>query len=154
MSPRRMEQIRSPTLLKNGTELITEFICDIINLSIKLSTFPDKYKITKLIPLFKKGLKTDPRNYRTISLFHLLSKLIEKAKPTQTQEYLDKDCLLYKFQLGFGIIFSTDFCLVQLIDYIIHGMDKGLHTGMILIDYKRNLVFQITMFFLKNVYRF
>ena len=32
---------------------------------------------------------------------------------------------------------STDSCLVQLSDYIINGMDKGLHTGMILIDLQK-----------------
>ena len=90
-----------------------------------------------MIPFFKKGSKTDPKNYRPISLFPLLSKLIEKAIHIQTQEYLDKYDLLYKFQLGFGKKFSTDSCLVQLSDFIINGMDKGLDTGMILIDLQK-----------------
>ena len=30
--------------------------------------------------------------------------------------------------------FSTDFCLAQLTDFTITGIDKGLHTNMILID--------------------
>ena len=72
-----MDEI-SPKLLKDGAEVLTKPIFDIINLSIKLCTFPDKCKIAKLIPLFKKGLKTDPKNYRPISLLPLLSKLIEK----------------------------------------------------------------------------
>ena len=54
--------------LKDGAEILAKPISDIINLSIKLSTFPDKYKIAKLIPLFKKGSMTDPKNYRPISL--------------------------------------------------------------------------------------
>ena len=87
--------------------------------------------------MFKKGSKTDPKNYRPISLFPLLSKLIEKAIYIQTQEYLDKHGLLYKFQSGFRKKFSTDSCLVQLSDFIINGMDKGLHTGMILIDLQK-----------------
>ena len=131
-----MDEI-SPTFLKDGAEVLTKPICDIINLSIKLSTFPDKFKIAKLIPLFKKGSNTDPKNYRPISLLPLLSKLIEKAIHTQTQKYLDKHSLLYKFQSGFPNFFLTDSCLVQLSDYIINGMDKGLHTGMILIDLQK-----------------
>ena len=77
-----MDEI-SPTFLKDGAEVLTNPICDIINLSIKLSIFPDKFKIAKLIPLFKKGSNTDPKNYRPISLLPLLSKLIEKAIHTQ-----------------------------------------------------------------------
>ena len=123
--------------LRDRAEILAKPISDIINLSIKLSTFPDKCKIAKLKPLFKKGSKTDPKNYRPISLLPLLSKLIEKAIHIQTQEYLDKYGLLYKFQSGFRKKFSTDSCLVQLSDFIINGMDKGLHTGMILIDLKK-----------------
>ena len=127
----------SPRFLKDGAEVLAKPICDIINLSIKLSTFPDKCKIAKLTPLFKKGSKTDPKNYRPISLLLLISKLIEKAIHIQPQEYLDKNGLICKFQSGFRKKFSTDSCLVQLTDYIIKGMDKGQHTGMLLIDLQK-----------------
>ena len=118
-----MDEI-SPRFLEDGAEVLAKPICDIINLSIKLSTFPDKCKIAKLTPLFKKGSKTDPKNYRPISLLLLISKLIEKAIHIQTQEYLDKNGLIYKFQSGFRKNFSTDSCLVQLTDYKIKGMNK------------------------------
>ena len=131
-----MDEI-SPRFLKDGTEVLAKPICDIIILSIKLSTFPDKCKIAKLTPLFKKGSKTDPKNYRPISLLLLISKLIEKAIHIQTQEYLDKNGLIYKFQSGSRKIFSTDSCLVQLTDCIIKGMDKGQHMGKILIDLQK-----------------
>ena len=95
-----MDEIPSK-FLKDSAEVLTKPICDIINLSIKLCTFQGKCKIARLIRLFEKGLKTDPKNYRPISLLSLLSKLIEKATCTQTQEYLDKHSLLYKFQSDF-----------------------------------------------------
>ena len=118
-----MDEISSK-FLKDGAEVFTKPICDIINLSVKLSTFPDKCKIAKLIPLFKKRVNTDPKNYIPISLLHLWSKLIEKAIHIQTQEYLDKNSLLYKFQSGFSKNFSTDSCLVQLSGYIIKVWTK------------------------------
>ena len=88
-------------------------------------------------PLFKKGSKTDSKNYRPISLLPLISKLIEKAIHIQTQEYLDKNGLIYKFQSGFRKKFWTDSCFVQLTDYIIKGKDKGQHTGIISIDLQK-----------------
>ena len=39
-----MDEI-SPKFLKDGAEVLTKPICDIINLSIKLPTFPDKCKL-------------------------------------------------------------------------------------------------------------
>ena len=131
-----MDEI-SPRFLRDGAEVLAKPICDIINLSIKLSTFTDKYKIAKLTPLFKKGSKTDPKNYRPFSLLPLISTLIEQTIHIQTQEYLEITGLIYKFWSSFMKIFSTDSCLVHLTDYIIKDMDKGQHTGMILTDLQK-----------------
>ena len=49
----RMDEI-SPKFLKDIIEVLTRPICDIKNLSTKLSTFPDKCKLAKLLPLFEK----------------------------------------------------------------------------------------------------
>ena len=125
-----MDEI-SPRFLKDSAEVLANHISDIINLSIKLSTFPQRCKIAKMTPLFEKGSKTNLKNYRAISLLPLISKLIEKAINIQKQEYIDKNGLVYKFHSGFRKIFLTDSCLVQLTDYIIKGMDKGNHTGII-----------------------
>ena len=35
---------------------------NVINLSIKLSTFPEECKTAKLKPIFNKGARTDPKN--------------------------------------------------------------------------------------------
>ena len=107
---------------------------NIINLSIKLSTFPEECKIAKLKPIFKKGARTDPKNYRPISLLPLVSKIIEKSIHFQIEDYLNKKKLIYMYQSGFRTNHSTDLCLAQLIDFVATGMDKQMHTGMILVD--------------------
>ena len=55
--------------IKDGADLLAAPLTQLINLSISTSTFPDAFKIAKLIALFKKGCKTDPKNYRPICLF-------------------------------------------------------------------------------------
>ena len=52
---------------------------NIINLWIKLSIFPEECKIAHSKALLKKGAKTDPKNYRPISILPLISKMIEQA---------------------------------------------------------------------------
>ena len=103
----------------------SRYICsaDIINLSIKLSTFPEECKIAKLKPIFKKGARTDPKNYRPISLLPLVSKIIEKSIHFQIEDYLNKKKLIYMHQSGFRTNHSTDLCLAQLIDFVATGMD-------------------------------
>ena len=63
----------SARLLKDGAEVLAKPVSDIINFSLKLSTFPDKCKIAKLTPLFKKRSKSDRKNYKPISLLPVIS---------------------------------------------------------------------------------
>ena len=48
------------------------------NLSIKLASFPDKCKVAKIKPFYKKCFKTDLKNFRPISLLPLISNIIER----------------------------------------------------------------------------
>ena len=122
----------SGRFLKDGSKVLATPIAQICNLSIKLSTVPDECKIAKLKPLYKKGKKTDPKNYRPISLLPVISKILEKVIHDQTMEFLTKKNILYKFQSGFRKFHSTDSCLSYLQDKVAKGFDSGLLTGMIL----------------------
>ena len=127
----------SSRFLKDGAKIIALPIAQICNLSISSATFPDYCKIAKLKPLYKKGCKTDPQNYRPISILPALSKIIERVIHDQTQVFLEQNNILYKFQSGFRNNHSTDTCLSFLSDKILTGFDSGLHTGMILIDLQK-----------------
>ena len=58
----------SSKFLKDGAEVLALLLCNLVNLSIKQSSFPGQCKIAILKPLFKKSSKSDPKNYRPISL--------------------------------------------------------------------------------------
>ena len=64
----------------------------------------------------------------------LVSKVIQKAIYSLLQDYLQENGLIYKYQAGFRGIWSTDLCVVQLTHFVLTGMVKGIHTGMIFID--------------------
>ena len=122
----------SSKFLRDGTEVLPLPLCNFVNLSRKQSLFLDHCKIAKQKPLVKEGSKSDPKNYRPISLLPVVSKIIQKTIQIQTQDYLDNNSLLYKYRPGFWVNFSTDSCHVQLTDFILRGMDKGFDTGMVL----------------------
>ena len=46
---------------KDGAEVIAVPLCNLVNLSIKQSVFPDQCKIAKLKPLLKQGSKSNPK---------------------------------------------------------------------------------------------
>ena len=72
-----------------------------LNLSIKFFHFPKDCKVAKLKPFYKKGTKTDPKNFRPISHFPIVSKIIEKVIHDQTMNYLTENSILYRHQSGF-----------------------------------------------------
>ena len=123
--------------MKYGAEVLTLPLSNFVNLSIQQSLFPDQCKIAKLKPLYKKVSDSGPKNYRPISLFPDVSKIIKKNILNHTQEYLNKNNLLHKYQLGFCANFSMHSCLVKLTDLILRGMYKGFHTGKILVDLQK-----------------
>ena len=136
----------SPRKATGLDDLPARFICDgaegiaypisyIINLSLKTGVVPDKMKTA--IPLYKKNSKLEPGNYRPVSILSTLSKISERAVHIQLEIYLKENNLFYKFQSGFRTSFSTDTCLTYLKDYIWHGMDNGLYTGMVMIDLQK-----------------
>ena len=108
--------------------------CD---LSVKLGSFSDSFKIAKLKPFFRKGSKTNPSNYRPISLLPLIFKIIEKLIHEQTSSFLSNNEILYNNQSGFRKNHLTDSCLTFLHDKILKGSDKGLMTGIIMIDLQK-----------------
>ena len=104
---------------------------------MSLSTFLQHCKIAKLKPQYKKGSRTEPKNFRPISLLPLLSKLIEKTIRDQVQNYYNENNIFFSFQSGFREKHSTDTCLTYLHDKILKGFDEGLLTGMIAIDLQK-----------------
>ena len=123
--------------LKDGADILPKSVSALCNLSISQGVFPSACKVVKLKPIFKKGKKTDPSNYRPISLLPVISKIIEKVVHDQTNAFLSDENILYNYQSGFRANHSTNLCLSFLTDKVLKGFDKGLLTGMILVDLQK-----------------
>ena len=124
-------------ILKDGANVLAIPITQICHLSIKLSHFPRDCKLAKLKLLYKNGPKTDPKNFRPISLLPIVSRIFEKVIHDQTMEYLMDNNILYKYQSGFCKNHSTDTSLSNLTHKIFTGFDSGLLTAMILVDLQK-----------------
>ena len=127
----------SPRLLRDGAAVLADPITHIINLSLSSEIVPTGFKHARVRPLYKKGSRQDPGNYRPVSILPVLSKLLERAVNDQLCSFLSKKKLLYDFQSGFRKGFSTDTCLLNLTDYIKSQSSKGNFTGMVLIDLQK-----------------
>ena len=112
-------------LLKTVKLELIESITIIINQCLRTGIFPDKLKIAKVIPLFKKGDDTKFNNYRPISILPTISKIFERVIFNQIYEHFQTNNLFYKNQFGFRPMHSADLAALSLIDMIISQMDVG-----------------------------
>lgn len=109
----------------------------IFNLSYGRSKVPEKFKMAKVIPLFKKGEITDPGNYRPISLLSIFSKILEKLMYKRITKYTDKFKILSTAQYGFRKSHSTTLSLIETFDKIYEYLDKGEKVMGIFLDFQK-----------------
>ena len=118
----------SRKLLKDGANILAKPIAKICKISIYSGLFPSDCKVAKLKTLYKKGSKTNPGNFRLISLLPLISKVIERIVYDQVDDFLPQKNILYSYQSGFRKNHSTNFCLSFLNDKILKHFGKGIFT--------------------------
>ena len=124
----------SNNLLKFIKNAILGPLTLLINQSICCGMFPDKFKIAKVIPLFKKNENYLLENYRPISVLPSMSKVLERIMHSQLSAYFSEHKLLYDHQYGFRKSHSTEYAALEFIDRVISCMDRNGTPLSIFID--------------------
>ena len=86
--------------LKDAIYVVAPTLAFIFNRSLEEGIFPDNFKIARICPIYKgKGSKSDPDNYRPISVLSVVARLFEILVHDQLLNYLER--FLYVHQSGF-----------------------------------------------------
>ena len=117
-------------------ELVTP-LCLIANMSFAKGIHPDKLKIAKIIPIFKKGSKLIPSNYRPISLLSNINKIMEKIVYSRVFSFLDKNKIFYKQQYGFRPKYSTNHAIIDITEKIRETLDKNKIAAGVFVDFQK-----------------
>ena len=114
-----------PRLLFELRSTIAEPLCHIYNLSIKESYVPKDWKTAHVVPIFKKGDKSSPGNYRPVSLTSIVCKILETIIRTKLVEHLESNDLLYSEQYGFRKGRSCTLQLLKVMDDWTKSVNEG-----------------------------
>ena len=90
-----------PKLLKEIIEQISTPLAKMFNLSLEEGIIPSEWKEANVTPLFKKGSRNKPENYRPMSLTSVVCKLLETLIRDHMVEFLGKHNLINTSQHGF-----------------------------------------------------
>ena len=113
-------------MLKHTASTVCKPLEIIFNCSLQTGRFPHMWKSAIIIALFKKGIKSDPTNYRPISLLSCVGKVFERVIFKYIYNSLIE--LIYKYQSGF---MHKHFTVHQLIE-IYHNICLALENHKII----------------------
>ena len=106
---------RNADILADVAYLIATLLQYICNKSLTTGLVPDNLKISKVVPIFKKGDRTQPGNYRPISLLPVLDKILEKIRSHRLLNFWDKYNVISNSQYGFRKRHSTTLVLTEIL---------------------------------------
>jgi hypothetical protein len=109
------DQIRAE-LIQAGGEIFVSVIHKFITSIWNKEEMPDKWKESIIVPIHKKGDKTDCNNYRGISLISPSYKILSNIRLSRLRPYIDKT--IGGHQSGFPRNRSTTdqiFCIRQIL---------------------------------------
>lgn len=124
----------STKIIKKFAHLLAVPLCHLINECFSQECFPNILKLSKVIPLFKKGDVMQLSNYRPISLLSIFSKIFEKLLANRIVHFLESYNILSKNQHGFHRNRSTLSALASILNYIYKNLDQGNKVMAVFVD--------------------
>ena len=129
----------STKLLKEILPIIVTPLCHVFNLSLQTGYIPHRFKLAKVVPVFKSGDKHLFTNYRPISLLSSISKVLEKIVARQVYGFLYSNSILYIHQYGFRREHNTTHTVFHFLSKIHAALnnDQPEYTIGIFLDLKK-----------------
>lgn len=125
------------SLLLDICEDIVEPLCIIFERSLRLHQVPADWREANVTPIFKKGDKSDPGNYRPISLTSQVCKILESIIRESIVDHLNAQSLLLQSQHGFT---KGKSCLTNLLSFledVTSAIDEGKPVDVIYLDFSK-----------------
>ena len=113
-----------PRVLSELSDIIAPPLTNIFNASLEQKSIPDDWKMAIVSPIYKKGSKQKPENYRPVSLTCIASKIMESFIRDHIIAHMKINNLLSKKQFGFLHGRSTVLQLLKVLDNWVDILDK------------------------------
>ncbi|CAJ0968442.1 unnamed protein product [Ranitomeya imitator] len=93
--------------------------------SIATGSVPQDWRIANVVPIFKKGSKSEPGNYRPVSLTSIVGKIFEGFLRDVILDYLNENNCLTPYQHGFMRNRSCQTNLISFYEEVSYRLDHG-----------------------------
>jgi hypothetical protein len=127
----------SPKLLQELESSFLTPLALLFNKSVSTGEVPLGWKTAKVCPIFKKGTKGDPGNYRPVSLTSVICRLLESIIKDKVTEHLMENGLIRDTQHGFMPGKSCATNLVEFMDTVTKAADEGKAVDIFYLDFAK-----------------
>ena len=124
-------------LYKTFAKELSDPIAKIWRRSLDSGILPVGCTSANITPVFKSDDKSDPANYRPVSLTNHLSKIFERVLRKHLVDHLEKQDLMNNSQHGFRNGRSTITQLLSYYDSVLSMMEEGHHVHAIYLDFAK-----------------
>ena len=122
-------------ILRFCANSLSKPLLKLFSLSLETSLFPSIWKESFIIPLLKKGSKSEASNYRGISKLSAIPKFFENVITPHLQHLCRS--VISPFQHGFIKRRSTTTNLLELTSFVVKGFQENLQTDVIYTDFSK-----------------
>lgn len=124
----------SIVVLKEVIDVLAAPLAKVINMCLKSGTFPNLLKVSRTVPIYKKGDPDVKNNYRPISIIPVFAKVLESIMKEQLVEFFEGNMLLADCQHGFRKNRSTTSALLALTAQINDVFESKESVSLLLCD--------------------
>ena len=104
---------------------------------VQTGIYLSKLKGAKVITVYKTGDRSEPGNYRPISVLSVFNRLFERLMHKRLTSFIEKKKFLYNAQYGFRANCSTQHVILDIVNRIQSNMKAGLYSCNVFIDLKK-----------------
>ena len=126
-----------PQLLKRLQDVLAEPLAAVMNKSMIGGEVPADWKTANVTPIFKKGGRDDPGNYRPVSLTSVPCKMMESLIKEKIVAHLEKNGLISRTQHGFMRGRSCTTNLVDFMNKLTAAMDASTPVDVVYLDFAK-----------------
>ena len=123
-----------PHVLRECSSSIASSLSKLLRQSYLTSELPQAWREANITPIFKKGSRSDPLNYRPISLTSVTCKVMEKLVKEKIIEHFETNELFTPHQHGFSRGKSCTTNLPETIDIL---SNSGYEAIVIFLDFSK-----------------
>ena len=105
---------------------MTQLLAELFNKCLKESCFPDCWKVSSVVPVFKNvGERSTAKHYYPVSLLSVFSNTFEKLVNNKIVDHLEKYGVFSHFQYGFRSSQSIEYLLSVVSDTITRAFNRS-----------------------------